>query len=292
VLDDTNSLQWALLAPGLRAITLEAARGRTARVLDSFVGHFYRAPEYVLYTVIREVSVLVLAMFTGPFALAVDLRFMLATFLLVDRGYGPFRAFRQRARLTRGRVWNIVGADVGAALDSLHRYGALERDRCEGTRRALFEALLYDHLVKLDEAGETANAPARPVVLSEPNPTWPLPAAAPVVATAIAQAAPLRESRDPDAPACPRCGGDVTELTEPRMIRCTACHGVWVDVNTSVRVARGDFPLHPATSDAAAAASRVDLASKLRCPVCGNPMVRTYVAGAGVHLDACAAHGT
>src|SRR5262249_38580983 len=81
----------ALPAPGLRAGTLAAARAQRPRTLEMFVGHLHRTPEYVAYAVLRRCAVLASAVVAAPAALLLDLRMLLAAFLLVDRGYGPVR---------------------------------------------------------------------------------------------------------------------------------------------------------------------------------------------------------
>lgn len=94
---------------------------------------------------------------------------------------------------------------------------------------------------------------------------------------------------------CPRCGDQLRERQLDEIIElcgCAGCGGIWLDHEsgrallatmdwTAVRIAemaRDGAAKHPATNAA------------LRCPACGEPLVRTEAGE--VHVDICAVHGT
>ena len=275
-------------APGLQAATLAAARGEDVDS-EQLWSHMGRAPAYARLVVARWVVVLLAGVLFPPLGWWRDLRLSLAGFVSVDDGDGPISALRKAHRLTAGTSLRRVWLGVLESIDAVARYGVVRASLDGRVRRALAQALLYDHLVaQRDGVQRVANVAAVQRVV----------ATAPPATTAATHPPDVAAGNvvDPARPACPRCSGPLERANVPDVAigHCVVCAGVWLDNATCRKLVEGRL----APSEIAVSRTRPqpgapsDDGSRVPCPTCGSAMKRTYVPAARLHVDACAVHGT
>lgn len=96
---------------------------------------------------------------------------------------------------------------------------------------------------------------------------------------------------------CPRCHVALLLSKTPKstltMHGCPSCGGVWLNPDCAKRFSSAlpHDALALASKYAKNAASEVDTAPSVQCPVCKWTMKRTHIAAAQLEVDGCNAHG-